>query len=149
MNRLNILLISLFSITSLSSPTHATQATTDDISFTEQCSVAFKRQEARTPFDAPMLAEDGWETFFTQGIRRVQNILDSRQEILNDRKDKLSLMLHQVSSMGDELFAEKKMDTHWYFFLHRLMGEILTRSYEESALPFEPRDSEIESGIVV
>lgn len=142
MNPSPILFIYLLFITSILSPIHATQATTNDISFTEQCSVAFRRQEVGTPFDAPMLAEDSWGDFFTQGVRRVQNVLDSRQEILNDRKDKLSLMLHQVSSMGDELFAEKKMDTHWYFFLHRLMGEILTRSYEEPSLPFVHLESD-------
>ncbi|NCP62669.1 MAG: hypothetical protein GW748_05085 [Alphaproteobacteria bacterium] len=95
-----------------------------EYSLDHQLRVAVERQKAGVAFDAPLSQE--WQGFFNQAVGRVSKALTDDPVITGARKVELHEMLTRVNNFGQEKFKAGEMDTHWYLFLHRLMGEVLT-----------------------
>ncbi len=102
-------------------------SSTEEFTYEYQLNVALKRQQAGVLFDAPLETSEGWQQFFDQGVRRVETVLETDTLVEEDQKTELHTMLELVAAKGENLFTTGEMDTHWYAFLHRLMGEVLSR----------------------
>ncbi|NRA90526.1 MAG: hypothetical protein HRU43_05300 [Simkaniaceae bacterium] len=122
-NRLSLLFSFFLSFSSVS---FASGTITAESTFEDQLAVALKRQQAGVPFDAPLEIQEGWQDFFNQAVSRVRAVLEEDDQVEGARKTELYRMLDLVNTKGGDLFGVGEMDTHWYLFLHRLMGEVLS-----------------------
>lgn len=89
-----------------------------------QLGIALERQKGGVKFDAPL--SEQWHGFFNQAVRRVSTFLKDDSVVTGERKEELHEMLDCVNTLGQKKFEAGEMDTHWYLFLNRMMGEILT-----------------------
>lgn len=92
----------------------------------DQLQEALRHQKSGKEMDDVLSQQ--WAAFFTQGIKRVEEVIKKDKSLDESQAAELSWALGRISQKGDRLFKENEMDTYYYMFLHFLMAEIISET---------------------